>query len=112
MLVGGALLGTCAAVLTSWPLGLVLGVAAGAAALWALPRGVATRLALATGWAVAVLRLALRRPEGDYVVPADVGGYVLLATSLVLVLAAIVTLPVRRDVADPEPAEPASTGPT
>ncbi len=106
MLAGGALLGTCAAVLTSWTPGLVLGVAAGAAALRALPRGVATRLALATGWAVAVLRLAVRRPEGDYVVAADVGGYVLLVTSLVLVLAAVVTLPTRRDAGDRLPTEP------
>ena len=106
----GAVLGLSAAVLSSWTLGWLLGVGAGLAATWAVPRGAATRLALTTGWAVVVLRLALRRPEGDYVVAADVGGYVLLATSLVLVLVAIATLPGPRrgdgdgtDPADPRP---------
>lgn len=92
----GVVVGVCAAVLSSWWWGLVLGAGATVALAVAAPAGWAARVPLALGWALVVLRLALRRPEGDYVVGGDLGGYALLVLGLALVVAALVTVPVRR----------------
>ncbi|MEV7428217.1 MULTISPECIES: hypothetical protein [unclassified Nocardioides] len=73
--------------------GLLLGALAGVAALVALPARWCTRPPYAGGWA-AVLAAALQeRPEGDYLVPAGGGGYLLLGLALVLLVAAFATLP-------------------
>ena len=94
-LVLGLVVGTCAALLSSLWWGLLLGGATTVALAVAARPGWGSRVPLAVGWAVAVLRLALRRPEGDYVVGSDTGGYVLLALGLSLVVAALVTVPLR-----------------
>jgi len=91
----GGVVGLCAAALSSLWWGLLLGVSATVALAVAAPAGWASRVPLALGWAVVVLRLSLRRPEGDYVVGSDVGGYVVLALGLALVVAALVTVPMR-----------------
>lgn len=73
--------------------GLALAAAAVAATELALPRGWSSRLPYALGF-VAVLGLAMSpRPEGDYLVPGNVRGYLLLAVGLVAFLVAVATLP-------------------
>lgn len=91
----GVVVGACAAVLSSWWWGLLLGGVTTVALAVAARPGWGARVPLAVGWGVTVLRLALRRPEGDYVVGSDVGGYVLLALGLSLLVAALVTVPLR-----------------
>ena len=71
---------------TSWPW-LALGVAAAVTALWWLPAG--PRLVFAGGWAVAVARASLTRPEGDYLVSDNAQGWTLLAFSVVVVVGAL-----------------------
>jgi O-antigen ligase len=72
---------------------LVLVVAAVGVTAMALPRGWSTRLPFALGFA-AVLGLAMTpRAEGDYLVPANTRGYLLLGVGFVLLLTAITTLP-------------------
>lgn len=92
-LVAGAVVGACAAVLSSLWWGALVGVLASAGAVAALPAGWRSRVPFALGWAVVVLRLALRRPEGDYVVAADAGGYALLGLGVALVVASVVSVP-------------------
>ena len=92
-LLGGALVGVAAAVLSSWWWGLALGVAATIAAAVAAPPGLRGRVPFCAGWAVVVARLALRRPEGDYVLADGTAAYVLLALAVALVTAALVTAP-------------------
>lgn len=92
-LVCGGLVGVAAAVLSTFWWGLGLGVAASVAAAVAAPRGLAARVPFCVGWAVVMARLALPRPEGDYVLVADPGGYVLLGLGIALVTAALVTVP-------------------
>lgn len=91
----GGLVGLCAAAVGSLWWGLLLGAAATVALTVAAPPGWGARVPLAVGWAGVVLRLSLRRPEGDYVLGSDVGGYVLLSLALGLVLAAVLTVPAR-----------------
>jgi hypothetical protein len=109
-LVLGLVVGSCAALLSSLWWGLLLGVVATVALAVAARPGWGARVPLAVGWAVAVLRLALRRPEGDYVVGSDSGGYALLALGLSLVVAALVTVPLRArgDLAESASGPPAS----
>jgi len=73
--------------------GLALTIAAVLATLVALGPGWATRLPFAAGFGLGVLRLALGRPEGDFLVAADAPGYLLLLLALVVVAAAVATLP-------------------
>ena len=94
----GAAVGLAAAVTGSSWWGSVLGVAATVALAVAAAPGWTDRVPMAVGWSAVVLRLALPRPEGDYVVADTVGGYLLLALGLALVVAALVTVPVRRRV--------------
>ena len=70
--------------------GLVLALAAALAALAWLPAGGA-RLAFALGWCVPVLRGALERPGGGFLISADAVGWSFLAGSAVLLVAAVVT---------------------
>ncbi|HQR25619.1 MAG TPA: hypothetical protein PLP61_01160 [Nocardioides sp.] len=76
--------------------GLALGLAATLATTLALPRGWWTRLPFVVGWVGFVGFATVPRPEGDYLIAADVPGYTLLATGLVLVVLALVTLPAPR----------------
>jgi len=70
--------------------GLVLALAAALAALAWLPAG-AARLAFAVGWCVPVLRGALERPGGGFLISADAAGWSFLAGSAVLLVAAVAT---------------------
>jgi hypothetical protein len=70
--------------------GLVLALAAALATLAWLPAG-AVRLAFAVGWCVPVLRGALERPGGGFLISADAAGWSFLAGSAVLLVAAVVT---------------------
>jgi hypothetical protein len=70
--------------------GLVLALAAALAVLAWLPAG-GVRLAFAVGWCVPVLRGALERPGGGFLISADAAGWSFLAGSAVLLVAAVVT---------------------
>lgn len=76
--------------------GLVLGLAACACVLAALPGRWWGRPAFALGWLGVVALAALPRAEGDYLVAADAAGYTLLVATLVVVLGSLVTLGGRR----------------
>ena len=71
--------------------GLALALVAGLASLAWLPPGV-VRLAFAAGWCVAVLRGALERPAGGFLIGADAAGWSWLSGSFVLLVAALVTV--------------------
>ena len=92
-LVAGALVGLvggAAGVLThtSW-WWLAVALAGLATGLLAAPG--AARVGLAAGWAVAVGRASLERPEGDYLVSAGAQGWTFLGCSLLLVVAGLVS---------------------
>jgi hypothetical protein len=70
--------------------GLVLALVAALAALAWLPPGV-VRLAFAVGWCMPVLRGALERPGGGFLISADAAGWSFLAGSAVLLVAAVAT---------------------
>ncbi len=77
--------------------GLPLAIAATAITAYALPPGWAARMSFAFGWVALVGYVAFPRGEGDYVISADLPGYVLLGFAVALLVAATVTLqPVRR----------------
>ncbi|NYD57948.1 hypothetical protein BKA08_002186 [Nocardioides marinisabuli] len=84
---------------TGW--GLALGAAASLAVLLALPPGFTTRVAYALGMALLLVAAARPRPEGDYLIGSGLLGYGLLGLSLVLVVAAVVSVPRR-----PHPSAP------
>lgn len=93
LLLAGAVTGVAAVAVHQrwWSLALV--VAAVTATVIALPRGWWTRPPFAVGF-VAVLGLAMTpRAEGDYLIPGNARGYVLLAVGLATFLIAVVTLP-------------------
>ena len=82
--------------------GLALALATGLVVLAWLPPGV-VRVAFAAGWCTAVLRGALARPAGGFLIGADAPGWSFLAGSLVLLVAALVTVrPQRGRVEDPD----------
>ncbi len=99
-LVGGALLGLCAAALSAWVWGVVLGAAAAAATAVVLTPGWRSRLPFCLGWAVVVLRLSVQRAEGDYLVGGDLPGYLLLGFSLVLAVGGLIGAAPRRGTRD------------
>ena len=70
--------------------GLVLALAAALAAIAWLPAG-GVRLAFAVGWCVPVLRGALERPGGGFLISGDAAGWSFLAGSAVLLVAAVAT---------------------
>ncbi len=71
--------------------GLVLGVVATAAAAYALPGGWGTR-SRSRGLGRRLAYTLVPRPEGDYLISADLNGYLLLGFGLALLLFAIVTV--------------------
>lgn len=71
---------------------LGLGVAASVAVLAALPRAVWARPPYAVGLAAVVGIAATPRGEGDYLIGADVQGYVVLGLTVALLVASVVTL--------------------
>lgn len=103
-LIGGVVVGVASAVVHGLLPGLVLALVAAVAVTLALPPGWWARLPFVLGWTGVVLYLATPRPEGDYLVAGDTGGYLLLATGTVLVIVGIVTVRVRpRGTARPHP---------
>jgi hypothetical protein len=89
----GAVTGVAAVAVHQRWWGLALVVAAVTATVLALPRGWWTRLPFAVGFA-ALLGVALTpRGEGDYLVPGNARGYVLLGVGVLAVLIAVATLP-------------------
>ncbi len=70
--------------------GLLLGVLASAAVL--VGASMTPRIGFTIGWLLVVARAALARPEGDFLISADLSGFLLLGWSMVLVLATLVAL--------------------
>lgn len=70
--------------------GLLLALGAALVTLAWLPPG-GPRLAFAAGWCVPVLRGALERPGGGFLIGADAVGWSFLAGSAVLLVAAVAT---------------------
>lgn len=95
VLLGGGV-AVCTVLLHGYPWGLLLGLAATAAVLVALPGGWWSRLPFAVGWAAALVALTLERAEGDYLVASDASGYVLLAAGAVVLGAGFTGLLPRR----------------
>jgi hypothetical protein len=98
----GVLSGAAGTVLHQEWWGMALGLGTALVVLaWLPPGGV--RLAFALGWCLPVLRGALARPAGGFLVGADAMGWSFLAGSSVLLLAALATVrsghpPARRPV--------------
>lgn len=90
--VGGISAAAAVAVHGRW-WGLVLAAAAVLATLVAVGAGWSTRLPFAAGFGLVVLRLAIARPEGDYVLAGNAQGYLMLLLTLVVVAVAVATLP-------------------
>lgn len=78
----------------AWGLGLAW--AAGAAALWALPRTWWGRPVFAFGWLVVLLVVLFPRPEGDFLIADDLSGYLLLASGVVFTVVAVLGVRPRR----------------
>ena len=93
LLAAGVVTAVAAVVLHTRAWGLLLAVVAVGATLLALPAGWSTRLPFGMGFALAVGRLAMRRGEGDYLVPGDAAGYVVLGLAVVVAAVALATLP-------------------
>lgn len=99
-LVAGAAVAVCAVALHDHLWGLLLGSVTTIACLVALPGGWWARLPFALGWAVVLWFATFERPEGDYLVSADVDGYVLLAFGMGVVVGGFVGLAPRRAAAE------------
>jgi len=80
--------------------GLAVGLLAAVGFLAALPAG-AARVGYVAGWSAVLGALTGTRPEGDYLVPATVPGYVLLVATAAFVVVALVTIPARGARDDP-----------
>ena len=93
MLAVGAVSAVAAVALHGRWWGLALATTAIAATLVAVGPGWSTRLPFAAGFGAVVLRLALTRPEGDFVLAADAPGYLLLALALLVAAFSVATLP-------------------
>ena len=96
LLAAGVVVGVASVLVHHSWWGLPLLVAATATTAYALPPGWSTRLPFVAGWALAVARLMSPRAEGDYLVGADVAGYLLLGWGLALVVTGFATLPAPR----------------
>ncbi len=87
----GLLSGAAGTVLHQEWWGFALAVVAGIVTLGWLPPGV-VRLAFAVGWCLAVLRGAVERPAGGFLIASDAAGWSWLAASFVLLLGALATV--------------------
>ncbi|GAA3668022.1 hypothetical protein GCM10022237_29910 [Nocardioides ginsengisoli] len=103
-LVLGVGVALCTVLLHGYAWGLALGLAATAATLVALPGGWWARLAFAIGWTALLAFVTPERAEGDYLVAADVNGYVLLLAGILVLAAGFVGVrPHRPAAADADP---------
>ena len=98
-LVVGTVSGAAGTLLHQHWWGLVLALGTGLVVLAWLPPGV-VRIAFAVGWCVLVLRGALARPAGGFLIGADALGWSFIGGSLVLLVAALVTVRGRRGHAE------------
>ena len=73
--------------------GLVLAVPATVLTAVALPAGWWTRLPFAAGFAVVLGLAMVPRGEGDYLVPGNGRGYVLIGLAFVVIMVSVATLP-------------------
>lgn len=90
-LVVGAVSGAAGTLLHQHWWGLALALGAGlASCAWLPPGGV--RLAFAVGWCLSVARAAVERPAGGFLISAGPAGWSWIAGSLVLLVAALVTV--------------------
>lgn len=88
--------------------GLALALATALVVLAWLPPGV-VRVGFAVGWCVAVARGALERPAGGFLIGSDAPGWSFIAGSLVLLVAALVTVwSPRGQAEDPGVRDPAT----
>lgn len=83
-LVLGVGVGVSAVAVHEYPWGLVLGLAATAATLVALPGGWWARLPFALGWVAVLAVVTPERAEGDFLVRSNVDGYLLLGAGVVV----------------------------
>ncbi|PKH37215.1 hypothetical protein SAMN05192575_101148 [Nocardioides alpinus] len=95
----GAVSGAAGTLLHQHWWGLALALGTGLVVLAWLPPGV-VRVAFAVGWCLAVLRGALARPAGGFLIAADAPGWSFMAGSLVLLVAALATVLAGRDHAE------------
>jgi len=93
LLASGVVVGAAAVLLHGLWWGFALALLSGVASVLALPPGLATRVAFAGGWTLAVVVLMLPRPEGDYLVGGDLRGYGVLGFTAALLLLAMATVP-------------------
>ena len=91
----GGVAGSAALLLHQYAWGFALGVAASAAVWWALGPRWWGRTPFSAGWVVVAFLGSSTRPEGDFLVPANLPGYAFLGWSLTLVVASVVTWPTR-----------------
>lgn len=88
-LVAGGVTGAAAVLLHQRWWWLAIALLATSLAVWWLPDRL-PRVAWALAWGGAVLRGALSRPEGDYLVSSNALGWTLLGGSVLALLAALV----------------------
>ena len=88
----GAVVGAASVVSHARTPGLLLAVVASASAAWVLPGAWSGRFAFAVGWSAVLLYALKPRGEGDYLIAADLHGYVLLGFGLFLLLLGIGTV--------------------
>ncbi len=93
----GAVLGIASVAVHDLTPGLLLGLAATAATAVALPGGWTRRLPFAAGWSLVVVRAAIPRGSGSYLVAANPRGYALVLGAVALLVVAVLTA-VRRPV--------------
>ena len=93
-LIGGLMIGTAAVLVHDTWWGLPLAILSTAATARALTAG-APRVGFSLGWAIAVGVFAVPRPAGDYLVASGFTGYTMLIMALVVMIAAMATVPPR-----------------
>ncbi len=89
--VAGAVVGVAAVAVHGLTPGLVLGLVATAAAVYALPGGWTWRLPFGAAWCAVVLVMSQPRGSGSYLVASNARGYTLVVGAFVLLLFSVVT---------------------
>ncbi len=97
---GGAATGVAAVAVHTETWGWPLAVLSAVAVAVALPAARWGRSPWCLGWGGTVLGASFARPEGDYVISADLPGYGLLAVAFASVVTGVLVLAPRRARAD------------